>query len=247
MEPDALSQITSHAEDARYTTAVLFYAPWCPHCQHFAPKYEVVGEHFAGDHRVRVAALDCVAHHATCGEQGVKGFPTMKVFHALGASKSLTPEGHRLMAGELNKGAEHLIAWIEGHLEAPRLEAGPGGAVALATGGVGGGGGGGHSWGAAGAEGHARSAPNAHAHEPLRPSVRPHPVTRCPLPAARCPLPSPVHAGPSACACASARPDLCSRFCWPPTWPPRSRLPRGQCRWPTGSVLQRARRLFFFF
>ena len=192
VDPDIVAQIASHAADARYTTTVLFYAPWCPHCQHFAPKYEAVGEHFAGDSRVRVTAMDCVAHNKACsGTHKVKGFPTMKVFHALGEPGSLTEEGFVIKAGALAKGTEGIIEWIEQHFEAPPpllLAPPPGGGgppppsqtepgetryappMGAKAGGAQ------HSWGglaraaAPAVSGHAL-AEGAHAHEPLRPSV----------------------------------------------------------------------------
>jgi thiol-disulfide isomerase/thioredoxin len=38
-----------------------FYANWCPHCRHFAPTYEQVGDFFTKhpDHPVTVARVDC--------------------------------------------------------------------------------------------------------------------------------------------------------------------------------------------
>ncbi len=36
-----------------------FYAPWCPHCQQFAPEWEQVAEHYASSPKVFVGAVDC--------------------------------------------------------------------------------------------------------------------------------------------------------------------------------------------
>jgi len=123
LEPDALDQLKSHAADSRYTSIVEFYAPWCPHCQQFAPKYELVGEHFVGDTWVRVAAVDCVASRSVCGENGVKSYPTVKVYHAPGEAKSLEREGFVLKAKDLKNGfeTESVIQWIEAHLEPPMI------------------------------------------------------------------------------------------------------------------------------
>ncbi len=112
IEPDALRQIISHATDARYTTVVEFFAPWCPHCQAFAPKYEEVGEHFAGDSRVRICAVDCVRFDEACKGQDIKGFPALRVFHALGEADSLAGNGFTLRVFEPNK----ITQWIEDHL-----------------------------------------------------------------------------------------------------------------------------------
>eukprot|EP01043_Picozoa_sp_COSAG02_P060717 COSAG02_NODE_7996_length_2755_cov_2.200678_1_plen_699_part_01 len=67
---------------------VEFYAPWCPHCQRFAPELErlgaaVNGRADADPPTVPVSALvarvDCVAERALCESYGVKGYPTLLV------------------------------------------------------------------------------------------------------------------------------------------------------------------------
>ena len=57
-----------------------FYAPWCPHCQHFAPELERIGEAFNGgppSSGVLVCRVNCVADHDICVAMGITGFPTM--------------------------------------------------------------------------------------------------------------------------------------------------------------------------
>mmetsp|Transcript_8349 Transcript_8349/g.14055 ORF Transcript_8349/g.14055 Transcript_8349/m.14055 type:complete len:524 (+) Transcript_8349:64-1635(+) len=77
-----------------------FYAPWCPHCQHFAPDYERLSLAIrqldenatrdakaskAGDLRATAATnatilsatLDCVRYARTCEFWGVDSFPTL--------------------------------------------------------------------------------------------------------------------------------------------------------------------------
>lgn len=74
---------------------VEFYAPWCPHCQHFAPEYERLGltvsrfNNASNAARSRAlqppfaspailsATVDCVAHEGICQDWGVTGFPTL--------------------------------------------------------------------------------------------------------------------------------------------------------------------------
>ena len=102
--------VRAHAADGPFTTLVEFYAPWCPHCKHFAPQYERVAEHFVGDQRVRVAAVDCVAHNSICKQNAVKSFPTMKVFHAPGEPTSFGEDGFVLKVGH---DPQAIWKWIE--------------------------------------------------------------------------------------------------------------------------------------
>jgi len=57
---------------------VEFYAPWCGHCKSLAPKYEKLAERFAGNDKVRIAAMDATENDATGVK--VKGFPTLYFF-----------------------------------------------------------------------------------------------------------------------------------------------------------------------
>lgn len=62
------------------TSVVAFVAPWCGYCQRMAPEYSkaAVGLHPL----VPLYAVDCDAdkNKALCAEQGVKGFPTVKLY-----------------------------------------------------------------------------------------------------------------------------------------------------------------------
>jgi protein disulfide-isomerase-like protein len=62
--------------------AVEFYAPWCPHCQRFAPTWtEVAAEMHERDPRLRVGVVNCVAQRDLCTLFGVSGYPTLKTVH----------------------------------------------------------------------------------------------------------------------------------------------------------------------
>ena len=52
----------------------------CGHCKSLAPAYEKVAESLHGI--VNVVAVDCDAdaNKGTCGQYGIQGFPTLKVF-----------------------------------------------------------------------------------------------------------------------------------------------------------------------
>ncbi|KAF9966584.1 hypothetical protein BGZ70_001893 [Mortierella alpina] len=67
------------------TTFVKFYSPHCGHCQKLAPAWEQV----AVDHKdlqktknFKIAEVDCTVEGDICDENGVEGYPTMKLFKA---------------------------------------------------------------------------------------------------------------------------------------------------------------------
>ncbi|KAG8921314.1 hypothetical protein FRC02_000319 [Tulasnella sp. 418] len=61
------------------TSMVAFVAPWCGHCQRLTPEYSKAAKSL--DPIIPLYAVDCDANEnkRLCSEQGVKGFPTIKV------------------------------------------------------------------------------------------------------------------------------------------------------------------------
>jgi len=57
---------------------VEFYAPWCGHCQSFAPEYAKAAKAMKG--LVKVGAVDMDQHQSVGAPYNVRGFPTVKVF-----------------------------------------------------------------------------------------------------------------------------------------------------------------------
>ncbi|WFD35519.1 protein disulfide-isomerase [Malassezia cuniculi] len=70
---------------AQELALVEFYAPWCGHCQALAPHYEAAATALKGE-GVALAKVDCTVEDALCGENGVGGFPTLKVMRHGSAS-----------------------------------------------------------------------------------------------------------------------------------------------------------------
>jgi len=59
---------------------VEFFAPWCGHCQSFAPEYEKAARMLKGV--IKVGAVDADQHKELGGRFGVRGFPTVMIFGA---------------------------------------------------------------------------------------------------------------------------------------------------------------------
>lgn len=72
---------------------VEFYAPWCGHCQQLAPEYQKAAQALKGI--VNVGGVNCDDQKSICGQYGIRGFPTIKIF---GANKG-SPEDYK---GERN-------------------------------------------------------------------------------------------------------------------------------------------------
>ena len=57
---------------------ILFYAPWCGHCQAFSPEYEKAAKALKGI--FKIGAIDADKEKEISGKYGIRGFPTVKFF-----------------------------------------------------------------------------------------------------------------------------------------------------------------------
>lgn len=56
-----------------------FFAPWCGHCKALAPEYEEAAK--ALDQKnIKLVQIDCNEEVDFCQEQGVEGYPTLKIY-----------------------------------------------------------------------------------------------------------------------------------------------------------------------
>ena len=82
---------------------VEFYAPWCGHCQSFAPHYTQAALALReANSEVKLAKLDAVAETKTAGTLDIKGFPTFKFFRN---GKPIDYSGAR--------SSEAMVEWIQ--------------------------------------------------------------------------------------------------------------------------------------
>lgn len=116
------------------TSVVAFVAPWCGHCQRMAPEFSQAA--LGVYPMIPFYAVDCdkESNKQLCAEQGVRGFPTIKLFPRGGKSKALDFDGPNRSASAFYYWAsrniphnvkkvyhlEDLPAWVEENKAAPR-------------------------------------------------------------------------------------------------------------------------------
>ncbi|KNE71409.1 protein disulfide-isomerase domain [Allomyces macrogynus ATCC 38327] len=86
--------------DAETTHVVKFYAPWCGYCKQLAPEYAKAATKLRSS-LVRVSAVNCDVEKTLCAEQGIQGFPVVKVFYTSPKSGKRIPveyQGERTTA-----------------------------------------------------------------------------------------------------------------------------------------------------
>nr|XP_040221956.2 protein disulfide-isomerase A6 homolog [Anopheles coluzzii] len=59
---------------------VEFYAPFCGHCRNLVPEYKKAATALKGV--IKVGGVNCEEEQGLCGQHGVRGYPTIKIFGA---------------------------------------------------------------------------------------------------------------------------------------------------------------------
>lgn len=63
-----------------------FFAPWCGHCKALGPQY-VEAASILKEENIPLVQVDCTEEQQLCQEQGIRGYPTLKVFRGLADEK----------------------------------------------------------------------------------------------------------------------------------------------------------------
>lgn len=86
----ALGAVEEEVNDERFAALkkesaifVKFYAPWCGHCKKLAPAWTELAEEINPDDEweAKILSLDCTQYKSVCSENGVTGYPTLKLFY----------------------------------------------------------------------------------------------------------------------------------------------------------------------
>jgi thioredoxin domain-containing protein 5 len=70
---------SSFSQTSSGTWLVEFFAPWCGHCKRLAPTWEELATTVKG--KFNVAKVDCTIEKDVATSNGIRGFPTIKLFH----------------------------------------------------------------------------------------------------------------------------------------------------------------------
>jgi len=92
---------------------VMFYAPWCGHCQRLKPTWEVLANQLADDgNKITIAQVDCTTDAELCSQHDVTGYPTLKFF-VRGTKDPIRYRGQRDLVSLTNFIAESIGSAVE--------------------------------------------------------------------------------------------------------------------------------------
>ncbi|CEG48596.1 protein disulfide-isomerase domain [Plasmopara halstedii] len=94
-----------------------YYAPWCPHCRHFAPEWERVAAFYASTDKVQVGAVDCTKFRVICNNENINGYPGVKIHHVPADSKKASTMPRATTS-------KTVIDWLEKHMKEHGVDSG---------------------------------------------------------------------------------------------------------------------------
>uniref|UniRef100_T1KBH9 DnaJ homolog subfamily C member 10 n=1 Tax=Tetranychus urticae TaxID=32264 RepID=T1KBH9_TETUR len=78
--------------NSKYAYLVDYYAPWCAHCQTFAPDFEIVSKKLKED-GIKTAKIDCQEHVELCSKANVRAYPTLRFYPGAVDGETQGPHG----------------------------------------------------------------------------------------------------------------------------------------------------------
>ncbi|XP_012257998.2 dnaJ homolog subfamily C member 10-like [Athalia rosae] len=92
-----------------------YFAPWCGPCQQLAPQWTLVAKSLQVLPFVHVASVDCQVESALCSEQGIRSYPTIRLYPAgsRGLNRVALFNGQRDSLSMLNWITEFLPVKVE--------------------------------------------------------------------------------------------------------------------------------------
>ena len=78
--PESQDNSPDKVMNSTIPTLVLFYAPWCGHCQKIKPEYDNLMKKYKNNKKHRVAMINCDDHKEFSKKNGITGFPTIRYY-----------------------------------------------------------------------------------------------------------------------------------------------------------------------
>lgn len=107
-------KFTSTSLTPKFPTLVEYHAPWCGHCKTIAPETETLAKKLKGMYDVIAVNCDDAKLKSLC--QGVKGFPTLKIWVADQYTGKRTDKDKHHMESKrpmhVSSGWSHKERWI---------------------------------------------------------------------------------------------------------------------------------------
>jgi len=94
-----------------------FYAPWCGHCRHFEPQFELVSRKMAN--KVKAGKVNCDDEKNLCENLGIDGYPTIRVYSGSRSSE----QSQSVYGEEVNsQDSDYIISYLSRKFGQPEPE-----------------------------------------------------------------------------------------------------------------------------